>query len=173
MLNVRRPTHLIVYGRDRNRAAAFARWAGAQHSWHVTVAHSVERAVRHAELVVTATTSTRPVVYGDWLAPGTHITAIGADNTTKRELDLSVLHRAQRIAVDDVHQARTLGELRGLDDATAANLPVTTLAAVLTGDATGRTHPDDITIADLTGLGIQDAAVAQHLATLFPPGDTQ
>jgi ornithine cyclodeaminase len=133
----------------------------------------VERAVRHAELVVTATTSTRPVVYGDWLAPGTHITAIGADNTTKRELDLSVLHRAQRIAVDDVHQARTLGELKGLDDATAANLPVTTLAAVLTGDATGRTHPDDITIADLTGLGIQDAAVAQHLATLFPPGDTQ
>ena len=171
LLHVRRPTHLTVYGRDRNRAAAFAQWAASQHTWQVTIALSVESAVRQAQVVITTTTSTDPLVYGEWLTPGAHVTAVGADNPTKREIDVSALHSADRIAVDDLHQARTLGELKSLDDATVARLPVAPLAGILTGDATGRIRPDDITIADLTGLGVQDAAVAQHLAALFLSGD--
>jgi len=122
---------------------------------------SIEQAVRGAEIVITTTPSTVPLVRAEWLAPGAHVTAVGSDEPTKQELDAEVLARAGVIAVDDRRQTAAFGELhhaigRGLRTAE----DVVTLGELLEGEAAGRTSSEEITVADLTGVGVQDAAIA-------------
>jgi ornithine cyclodeaminase/alanine dehydrogenase-like protein (mu-crystallin family) len=122
---------------------------------------SVEDAVRGADIVITATPSTTPLVDAAWLDPGTHVTAVGSDEPGKQELEPEVLARAAVVAVDDRRQAAGFGELhhakeRGL----RAEEDVVTLGELLEGAAPGRTGAEEITVADLTGVGVQDAAIA-------------
>jgi ornithine cyclodeaminase/alanine dehydrogenase-like protein (mu-crystallin family) len=122
---------------------------------------SVEEAVRDADIVITATPSTVPLVDAEWLDAGTHVTAVGSDEPGKQELAPEVLARASVVAVDDRRQAASFGELhhakeRGL----RTEEDVVTLGELLEGVAQGRTGPDEITVADLTGVGVQDAAIA-------------
>jgi ornithine cyclodeaminase/alanine dehydrogenase-like protein (mu-crystallin family) len=122
---------------------------------------SVEEAIRGADVVITVTPSTAPLVDAGWLEPGTHVTAVGSDEPTKQELDPAVLARARVVAVDDRRQTASFGELH---HAIAAGLrsadDVVTLGELLEGAAEGRVAADDITVADLTGVGVQDAAIA-------------
>jgi ornithine cyclodeaminase len=122
---------------------------------------SVEEAVRGADIVITATPSTVPLVDAGWLDAGTHVTAVGSDEPGKQELAPEVLARAGVVAVDDRRQAAGFGELhhakeRGL----RAEEDVVTLGELLEGVAQGRTGAEQITVADLTGVGVQDAAIA-------------
>ena len=166
LLHVRRPGRLLVYGRDDARADRYAWWARSRHTWQVDLATSCEEAVREADLLVTATPATNPLVHADWLRAGTHVTAVGADDARKRELAPDVLARADVIACDDPARSREVGELKGLGDGDLGAAP-TTLGAILTGEAPGRKDPDQVTVADLTGLGAQDAALAELvLATM-------
>ncbi|WP_213454730.1 hypothetical protein [Rhizomonospora bruguierae] len=160
LLHVRRPDRLLVYGRDDARADRFAWWARARHTWQVEVVATPRDAVRSADLVVTATPATQPLIEADWLAAGTHVTAVGADDARKRELHPGVLAAADVIACDDPGQSRRFGELKGLPDADLGAVPVS-LGAILIGAAPGRTSDTQLTIADLTGLGAQDAALAE------------
>jgi len=164
LLEVRQPRRLVIYGRTAAHAAALAAWAHRLHLWEITIADTIPDSLSGANLVITVTPSSTPLVHADWLDEGVHVTAVGADAPHKRELHPAVLTRANRIAVDDLAQARNLGELKGLSDDAVAALPVVTLGALLAGDAPGRGSDTDITIADLTGLGAQDTALAGHIA---------
>ncbi|MFI2433021.1 ornithine cyclodeaminase family protein [Streptomyces sp. NPDC018693] len=165
LLRLRRPADLVLHGRDRDRAEAFADRARALHPWRVTVAADAEEAVRGADIVLTVTPSRQPVVRGEWLGPGTHITAVGADMEGKRELDASVLRRAVLVAADDPDQCRRTGELQHAAPAgTTASPRVEALGHILAGVSPGRRSAAEITVADLTGLGAQDSAVAALLA---------
>jgi ornithine cyclodeaminase len=93
-----------------------------------------------------------------------HVTAVGADAPHKRELHQGVLTRANRIAVDDLTQAHQLGELKQFSAEALTALPIVSLGAVLAGDVAARTSDTDITVADLTGLGVQDTALANIVA---------
>lgn len=115
--------------------------------------------MRGATILITATPATTPLVYPDWIQPGTHITAVGSDNPSKRQLAARVITQADVVAVDDLDQARRLGELKNIDLADLHNPPVT-LGQILVGAAASRTDPVQITIADLTGIGAQDATMA-------------
>jgi ornithine cyclodeaminase/alanine dehydrogenase len=121
---------------------------------------SVEEAAR-CPVVCIATPSTKPVLMRPWIAPGTHINAMGADGPGKQELDPEIL-KAGRIVVDEPEQSLHGGEL---------NVPVhqgllsesdiaATLGAVIAGKTRPRQSAQDITIFDSTGLAIQDVAVA-------------
>ncbi|GAA0726750.1 NAD(P)-binding domain-containing protein [Dactylosporangium roseum] len=161
LLLVRQPRELLVHARNPARAHAFAERMGVMHSWQVKMTDTVEDAVRDAQLVITTTPSHSPLVHGEWIAPGTHITAVGSDTPGKQELDISVLRHATVIAVDDPQQCLRLGELQHAAQAGLADtLPIQTLGQILTAHAPGRRSHTDITIADLTGIGAQDAAVA-------------
>ena len=93
--------------------------------------------------------------------PGVHVTAVGSDGPTKQELYPDVLGRANIIAVDDVTQASRSGELRhALAAGSADEERVVTLGQLLEQVSEGRTRPEEITVADLTGVGVQDAAIA-------------
>lgn len=142
-----------VWARDPARAQAFAAEMTAVLSIPVTAAATVEEATQAADIVVTTTPATAPILHR--VAPGTHVTAMGSDAEHKHEIAPALVAGARYVA-DRLSQTRTLGELAhaGLD----GDFPE--LGQVLAGQAPGRTDPQQITLADLTGTGIQDTAIA-------------
>lgn len=113
------------------------------------------------DILVTSTPSREPIVSFDWIKPGTHINAIGADAPGKQELDPEILKRG-KIVVDDYQQAFHSGEVNvplksgiiNRDDIHA------TLGEIIAGLKRGRESEDEITVFDSTGLAIQDIAAA-------------
>jgi ornithine cyclodeaminase len=115
-----------------------------------------------ADILITATPSRAPIVRADWLQPGVHVTAVGSDSPGKQELEAACLARADLVVADRRAQCAAFGELR---HALAAGLiadagTVTELGALAAGRADGRRSAAAITIADLTGVGFQDTAIA-------------
>ena len=119
----------------------------------------LEQVVRGADVVVTVTPARGPIVMNDWIAPGTHIAAIGADKAGDQELDPKILQRA-RIFVDDIRQCRTDGEInmplrQGLiEESDIAG----EIGEVIIGKKPGRTSESEITLFDSTGIALQDSA---------------
>ena len=140
-----------VWGRNPDHAAATAADLGG------VVAATVQEAVDAADVVITCTAATEPLVRAAWIAPGTHITAVGSDGAGKQELDPDLLRRADVLVVDSLEQCRRLGELQhALDVADRA----VELGAVCANTAAGRTSHPQLTVCDLTGVGVQDVAAA-------------
>jgi ornithine cyclodeaminase/alanine dehydrogenase-like protein (mu-crystallin family) len=131
-------------------AAAFAQEFGVQ------AAASAEEAVRGAHVVVTATTSRTPVLRGTWLAPGTHVNAIGAARPDWRELDDDVLLEAS-VYVDSRDAA---GKESGDVIATGLDRIVGELGGVVAGTTRGRQSPEEITLFKSLGLAVEDVATA-------------
>lgn len=162
LLEVRRPRSLIVYGRDRERTKLYADEMARLYGLNARIATSIEEVARTADLLVTVTNAREPLVRSEWVGAGTHITAVGADMPGKQELDPQLLARA-KLVVDRLQQAATQGELQhalaaGLlkqDDVWAE------LGDILIGQRPGRTDDLEVTVADLTGVGVLDAAVAE------------
>jgi ornithine cyclodeaminase/alanine dehydrogenase-like protein (mu-crystallin family) len=114
-----------------------------------------------ADIIATVTPARSPVLKAEWIKPGTHINAIGADAPGKQELETDLTLKS-RVFVDSVEQASHSGEInvpwsQGL--LTREKL-AGTLGEVITGKVRGRTSDKDITVFDSTGLAIQDTAVA-------------
>ena len=125
---------------------------------------SIEEAVRSSDIVTTVTPSRRPLIRADWVKPGTHLNAIGADAKGKQELDPALLKRA-RVVVDDREQSCHSGELnvpfsKGLISARDIDA---TLGEVIIGKKGGRRSSKEVTVFDSTGLAIQDLAVASWI----------
>jgi ornithine cyclodeaminase len=123
---------------------------------------SVEAAVKDADIVVTTTPATNPILMRDWLAPGQHVTAMGSDAGHKNELDPAIVAAADRYVCDRVSQCAVLGELHHAISAglTTAESDWPELGAVAAGLVPGRPDAAAITVADLTGTGVQDTAIA-------------
>lgn len=138
------------------KAAAFGARLAA-HGIRVEAAPELDRALAAADVVITATPSTEPLFPAGWVAPGTHVTAVGADARGKRELD-DKLVSASRLIADDRVQSHRFGEGQGLSDAAAAR--TATLGEVLAGIGVGREDDREVTIFDTTGLGLHDVAAA-------------
>ena len=129
------------------------------HRFPIHASRDLAEVVRGADVVVTVTPAREPLVKDEWIAPGTHIAAVGADKAGDQELDPRILQRA-RIFVDDIRQCRTDGEI---------NVPLSKglireqdiageIGEVVTGKKQGRRSGDDITIFDSTGIALQDSA---------------
>jgi alanine dehydrogenase len=120
---------------------------------------NVEQTVRGADVVVTLTPARAPIVMADWVAPGTHIAAVGADKKGDQELEGILLKRA-RIFVDDIRQCRTDGEINvPLSEGLITEADIAgEIGEVITGRKTGRTADEEITIFDSTGIALQDSA---------------
>jgi ornithine cyclodeaminase/alanine dehydrogenase-like protein (mu-crystallin family) len=165
LLGVRRPQRVVVA--SRSGAEKYAEEMKTLHDIDVKVAPDVETAVRGSQLVVTTTPSREPVVLADWVQPGTHVTAMGSDFREKQELEASLLGRADVIAADHPPVAAANGEIHhAVESGTISLDDVVSLGALVVGDATGRTNGAGITIADLCGVGVQDAAVATEVMRL-------
>lgn len=118
--------------------------------------------ISSCNLIVTTTSSSTPIVFVEHIKPGTHITAIGADTAHKQELDEAIFSRADLIVADSMAQCRERGDIsHALRKGIIAEHSITELGNILAGKAQGRTHDDQITVADLTGLAVQDIQIAK------------
>jgi ornithine cyclodeaminase len=131
------------------------------HGVVVEAVPSAEAAVRGSDVVITATPSRQPVVLDAWVQPGMHVTAIGSDVPGKCELEPAILARA-RVVADSLRQCLTQGEIHHAVEAGAigAGDVHAELGEVAAGLRPGRGAEDEITVADLTGVGVLDAAVS-------------
>lgn len=131
----------------------------------VRAAESVEELADQSRLIVTATSAHEPVLRADQVRPGTHITAMGSDDDGKQELDVALLAKADRIVADSVSQCSKYGECVHAINAGVISLDdIAELGAVVSGSTDGRTSDDQITIADLTGVAVQDIQIAKMIA---------
>ena len=138
-----------VWSRDAVKCQKFAEEAGA------TVAANAEAAVRGAHIVATATNAKDPVLEDAWIAPGTHINAMGSNIATRRELPDELVRRASVIAVDSLEQARL--------EAGDLIIPDIWDSVVELQTVTRHYDPGRITIFKSLGLGLEDVAAGSYV----------
>lgn len=149
-----------VWARRQDQAEKLARSLSPVLGIDVEAADSAEAAVAGADILVTATSSTEPLLSQQMVESGLHVTAVGSDAETKQEIAAEVVTSADLFVCDSAPQSRRLGEMRtalevGFDPERAIEL-----GEVITGASEGRRSPEDVTICDLTGTGAQDTAIA-------------
>jgi alanine dehydrogenase len=160
ILKVRSIQEIVVFDRHREHAQAFAAEVAAAFGVKVRATSAAAEAVTGQDIVVTTTPSRTPVVKREWVSPGTHINAIGADAAGKQELAPAIL-TAAKVVMDDWAQASHSGEI---------NVPLArgeltpeqvygSLGDIVAGKKPGRVTPEEITVFDSTGLIIQDLAL--------------
>jgi alanine dehydrogenase len=133
-----------------HRAAAFAR------EFNVQLAPSAAEAVRDADVIVTATSSQTPVLFGSWLSHGAHVNAVGAPRPAWRELDDALLQRALLYVDSRDAAAAESGDViaAGVDHIVAE------IGEVVAGRKPGRESPAEITVFKSLGLAVEDVATA-------------
>jgi ornithine cyclodeaminase len=151
-----------IWARDVAKAEATANALTSRLGIDVTAEPDAERAVASADIIVTTTPSTSPLVKVEWLSPGQHVTAMGSDAEHKNEVDPRLVIRADVYVADRLTQTRKLGELHHAIEAglIAPDQEFPELGQIVAGLAPGRSTESEITYADLTGTGIQDTAIA-------------
>jgi ornithine cyclodeaminase len=168
---VREFAQVIVWSPNAEHAQAYATEMRRE-GYDVAVAATPEAVCREADVLITATPSRRSLVEAGWLHDGQHITAVGSDSPGKQELDPECLDRADLVVVDRYAQCSAFGELK---HALAAGLIArhdvhAELGQIVAGVKPGRTSETQLTIADLTGVGFQDTAIASAALDLLLDG---
>jgi ectoine utilization protein EutC len=153
---------LMIYGIIPDQVEQYAAEMAPMLGVEIVKAEDAETVVRNSEVVVTTTPSQEPYVRAEWLHPGLHITAMGSDTGEKQELYADVLGRADLLVCDLKSQCFRLGELHhGLEeDIISQDDEIIELGELTSGRKPGRRSDEEITICDLTGVGVQDTAIA-------------
>ncbi len=165
MLLCRSIDRVTVFSKTPDRAERFAKSASKRYAIPVEAARSCKEAVEDADIICTTTSAREPVLRGDWLAPGTHINAVGSSVNFARELDGEAVRRS-RLFVDRRESALNeagdflLAKKEGLVD---DDHIVGEIGEVLTGQVDGRKSATDITLFKSVGLAVEDLAAALHV----------
>lgn len=154
---------IYVWGRTDEKAMAYKQ-AMAEKGFMVHIAKSPAEVAQNCNLIITTTSSREPLLKVEDIRPGTHITAMGADAPGKIELDSRIIANADIVVVDSRSQCIDHGEI-----CTAYHKKLITddrlleLGAVIANPALGRLSKNQITVADLTGVAVQDTQIAKAI----------
>jgi len=165
---VRAVEKVHVYSRDSTRRSAFAAQLARETGVEVIPVEKPEEAAKGLDILVTATNSRDPVLFGEWVGPGQHINLIGSNFIGKAEADIAVFRKATVVTVDSKEQAKA----EAGDFVTALNAgmlhwsDILELAPLLVGRYPGREMPEDVTLFKSLGLGIEDIALAVRVVEL-------
>lgn len=152
---------VVVWGRSPEKVDAYLREM-TEAGWDVEAVADPADVAARSNLIVTATAATEPLLAADAVREGTHITAMGSDTHTKNELHPEILGRAERVVADSVSQCRERGEVaHALAAGVLSEDEVVELGDVIRGAAPGREGESDVTVADLTGVAVQDIQIAK------------
>jgi len=152
---------VIVWGRRQSELDSYRAFAEAS-GFNVHTTRDARQVALQANLIVTATPSCEALLKREWIRPGTHITAVGADTPGKQELDPALVARADVIVVDSIDQCSQYGEIsHALKAGLIAPQRLLELGDVLAGSVTARGHDGQITLVDLTGVAVQDAQISR------------
>lgn len=162
LMLVRPIRHTRIWARDFGKARAAAAELATALSIDVRAESDPQKAVSGADIIVTTTPSAEPVLRAAWLSPGQHVTAMGSDAEHKNELEPAIIANAGLYVADSLKQTRRLGELHHAIEAglVGAEAEFAELGQIISGLRPGRASPETITVADLTGTGVQDTAIA-------------
>ena len=165
---VRRIQHVRVWSRKPETSRKVCDALSSRLGIEMTVVASGAEAVRGAHIVNVITKAADPVLLGDWLEPGQHINAAGSNSLIRRELDETAVKRADYITVDSRATAKNeSGDLLPLTETGFLDWDaLTEIGDVITGRAPRRASPEQITLYESHGMGIQDLYVAARLVTL-------
>ncbi|EIC85750.1 ornithine cyclodeaminase family protein [Serratia sp. M24T3] len=153
---------VTVWGRNLAALDAYRDFATSL-GFEVTTTQDCQQVAQNANLIVTTTPSREALLQSEWIKPGTHITAVGADGGGKQELDAKLVARAEVIVVDSVKQCSEYGEIsHALNQGLIKAEQLVELGLLLAGRAKGRENDRQITIADLTGVAVQDAQISAY-----------
>jgi ectoine utilization protein EutC len=160
---VRDYSRVLVYGIIASEVDHFAQEMKEELGVEVLTVDSVETVVRESDVVVTTTPAHEPFLRADWLHPGLHLTCMGSDAEDKQELFPNAFEHADMIVCDSRAQCFRLGELHHALEAGVITPEdqIIELGELILDDKTGRQSDDEITICDLTGVGVQDTQIAR------------
>jgi alanine dehydrogenase len=159
---VRPVESVVAFSRSPEHRDKFAAEMTQKLGIPVRAASAPEEAAREADIIVTATTSKEPVLQGSWIAPGTHINAVGANQLSRRELDVDTIRRSACVVVDSLEQSM----LESGDLAKAAEEEAfywedaRDIGLVVVGEFPGREDASEITIFKSNGIALEDIALA-------------
>ncbi len=154
---------VVVWGRSQDKLDAYHAEM-APHGFSIKTTLDMAELGAACNLIVTTTPASKPLLLAEHVQPGTHITAVGADAPHKQELELTILQQADLIVADSIPQCLVRGEIYQAIEASAITRDrLVELGQVILGEAAGRTSDDQLTIADLTGVAVQDIQIAKAI----------
>ena len=134
----------------------------------VKLGESAKSIASECNLIITATASKEPLLNENDILRGTHITAMGSDTPGKRELGPGIIKSADIVVADSINQCQERGEIAyALKDGDISNQKIVELGDILSGKRLGRQDEEQITVADLTGVAVQDIQIATAVFKTF------
>ena len=151
---------VLVWGRNRKKMEIYQKDM-VRLGFQVDLSSAPKEVAKECNLIITTTASTVPLLSSINIQPGTHITAMGSDTLTKQELEVDILSMADLVVADSIAQCKERGEIfHGLTSGSITKDEIVELGSILNGSQAGRSSPDQITVADLTGVAVQDIQIA-------------
>ncbi len=151
---------VLVWGRNGDKLSAYEQDMSAK-GFEVSTTTDADDIIASCNLIVTTTAATSPLLSGQ-VQPGTHITAMGSDTHDKQELHADILQGADLVVADSISQCLERGEIhQALNSNAIAETDLVELGSIIAGDVAGRTSDDQITVADLTGVAVQDIQISK------------
>ena len=158
--NITKCREIMVWGRNVDKVRKYKKEMERK-GFTVFIKTNTKDICKGCNLIITTTASKNPIIFKDDLQPGTHITAVGADAIGKRELGDGVLGLADTVVADSVAQCIERGEIsHALSAREIKTKQICELGHILSGKSIGRKNREHITIADLTGVAVQDVQIA-------------
>lgn len=156
-----------VYDNVSRMAGSYVEEMSRQFNFKIEQAQTAEQAVQGADVIITATPSTKPIILNDWIKEGVHINAIGADAPGKQELDEAIVPRA-KLVVDNLTQCVERGEIQtAIRHGLLKKEDVySELSDIVLARKLGRTNSKEITLFDATGMAVQDITTAYTVLQL-------
>ena len=164
----------LIWGRNPDKAQSLIedfKASEAVQAWglDLKVAQEIDELVSQCNLIVTTTSAKEPLIWADQVKQGTHITAMGSDDHGKQELEAELLAKADRVVADSVSQCIDHGEcFHAVKEGKVEEGSILELGNVIKNPGIGRTSEEQITVADLTGVAIQDIQIAKMVAGTLP-----
>jgi len=164
LLLVRNIKTAYIWSRDTKKTNTFVKNIKDKINIKIIACESPEQTVNLSEILITCTPSKSPIIKSEWLKKGLHITAMGSDAEMKNELDPKIIKDCDYYIPDSQSQTSILGELNHAIKAglVSAEKKYNELGSVIINSNLGRSNINDVTVADLTGTGVQDTAIARH-----------
>ena len=152
---------VIFWGRDESKINKIANDINLNNV-EIKIEKNLESAVRSSKLIITTTSAKSPLIDSGWVQPGTHLTAVGSDTHNKCELDYNILAKADLIVADSIEQNVLRGEIHQALKHDAINeADLIEIGEIFENPEKGRKNDQDITVADLTGVAVQDLVIAE------------
>ena len=151
----------IVWGRSESALDQY-KTIMADSGFIIQTTMALEQVTDNCNLIITCTASEKPIIRKDHVTGNVHITAMGSDTPNKQELGSNVLSKADLIIADSRSQCEVRGEIHHAIRNNAVSMDsIAELGEIINGDRQGRTTSSEVTVADLTGVAVQDIQISK------------